>query len=115
MDVDRVGVTLTDQNFHTTVLESPRPVLVVLTAAGCGPWHRLAPEIAALAEACRGQVTVGTLDVEAEPQTPQRYGIGTLPAVVVFHEGRVVAQLPGVEDTAAIATTLQALARTRQT
>jgi thioredoxin 1 len=65
MAVDGIGVTLTDQNFQAVVLESPRPVLVAFAAEGCGPWHLLAPEIAALAEAFRGRVTVATLDVEA--------------------------------------------------
>ena len=37
MDSDKVGVTLTDQNFQTTVLENPQPVLVAFTAEGCGP------------------------------------------------------------------------------
>jgi thioredoxin 1 len=72
MDVDRIGVTLTDQNVQTLVLESPQLVLVACWAQGCGPWHKLAPEVAAVAEAFRGQVTVATLDVEAQPQTPQR-------------------------------------------
>ena len=51
MDVDKVGVTLTDQNFQRMVLESQQPVLVAFWAEGCGPWHMLAPEVAALAEA----------------------------------------------------------------
>ena len=42
MEVERVGVALTDQNFQTTVLESPKPVLVAFWAEGCGPWHMLA-------------------------------------------------------------------------
>lgn len=70
MDAERIGVTLTDQNFQTMVLESPQPVLVAFWSEGCGPWHMLAPEVAALAEAFRGQAAVATLDVEAEPQTP---------------------------------------------
>jgi thioredoxin 1 len=95
MEVERVGVTLTDQNFQTVVLESPQPVLVAFWAEGCGPWHMLAPEIAALAEAFRGQVTVATLDVEAEPQTPERYGIQTLPAYCAFRMGRSSSSSPG--------------------
>jgi thioredoxin-like negative regulator of GroEL len=43
MDADRIGVTLTDQNFQATVLESRQPVLVTCWAEGCGPWHLLAP------------------------------------------------------------------------
>ncbi len=97
MDADRIGVTLTDQNFQTIVLESEQPVLVAFWAEGCGPWHMLAPEVAALAEAFRGQAAVATLDVEAEPETPKRYGIQTLPAVLFFKDGRVVDELTGVK------------------
>jgi thioredoxin-like negative regulator of GroEL len=48
MAVDGIGVALTDQNFQTVVLESPRPVVVAFGAEGCGPWYLLAPEIAAI-------------------------------------------------------------------
>jgi thioredoxin 1 len=114
MDSEKIGVTLTDQNFETMVLESPQPVLVAFSAEGCGPWRLLAPEIAALEEAFRGQVTFATLDVEAQPQTPQRYGIGTIPALLFFKDGQVVDQLRGVEDKADIADKLHALTRTNQ-
>ena len=114
MAIDRSGMTLTDQNFQTLVLESPQPVLVACWAQGCGPWHMLAPEIAALAEAFRGQVRVATLDVEAQPQTPQRYGVGTLPALLFFQEGQVVDQLIGVVDRADVAAKLHALTRSTQ-
>jgi thioredoxin 1 len=109
MDADSIGVTLTDENFQTTVLESEQPVLVAFWSEGCGPWQMLAPEIAALAEAFRGQAAVGTLDVEAEPETPKRYGLQTLPAVLFFKDGEVVDQLTGVVDKADIAAKLHAL------
>jgi thioredoxin 1 len=112
MDVERIGVTLTDQNFQTLVLESPQPVLVAFWAQGCGPWQMLAPEVAALAEAFRGQAAVGTLDVEAEPHTAQRYGIQTLPVLLFFKDGQVVEQLTGVVDRADMAAKLHALTGT---
>ena len=112
MDTDSIGVTLTDQNFQTTVLESQQPVLVACWAEGCGPWHLLVPEIAALAEAFRGQVTVATLDVEAQPRTPERYGVETLPALLFFKDGQVVDQLSGVVDKADIAAKLHAVTQT---
>ncbi len=114
MDAPRTGVTLTDQNFQTMVLESKQPVLVAFWAEGCGPWHLLAPEVAALAEAFRGQAAVGTLDVEAEPETPKRYGIQTLPAVLFFKDGEVVGELTGVVDKTDMAAKLHALTGTSQ-
>jgi thiol-disulfide isomerase/thioredoxin len=68
---------------------------VAFAGEGCGPWYLLAPEIAAIEEAFRGRVTVATLDVEAQPQTLERHGVGTLPAVLFFQDGRVVDQLSG--------------------
>jgi thioredoxin 1 len=109
MDAEKIGVTLTDENFQTLVLESSQPVLVAFWAEGCGPWHLLAPEVAALAEAFRGQAAVATLDVEAEPETPKRYRIQTLPAVLFFKDGQVVDELTGAMDRADIAAKLHAL------
>jgi thioredoxin 1 len=114
MNVDKSALRLTDQNFQTMVLESEKPVLVAFWSEGCGPWHMLAPEIAALAEAFRGQAAVATLDVEAEPEMPKRYGIETLPAVLFFQDGEVVDQLTGVVDKADIAAKLHALTESNQ-
>jgi thioredoxin 1 len=114
MDTDRIGVTLTDQNFQAIVLESEQPVLVAFWAEGCGPWHMLAPEVMALAEAFRGQAAVATLDVEAEPGTPKRYRVQTLPALLFFKNGQVIDQLTGVVDKADIAAKLHALTETSQ-
>ena len=111
MAVNGIGVTLTDQNFQTVVLESPQPVLVAFAVEGCGPWHLLAPEIAAIDGAFRSRVTVATLDVEAQPQTPERCGVGTFPAVLFFQDGRVVDQLSSMVDGADIAAKLHILTR----
>jgi thioredoxin 1 len=62
------------------------------TAEGCGPWQLFAPEIAVLAEAFQGRVTFAPLDVEAQPQTPSRNGIGILPALLFFKDGQVMNQ-----------------------
>jgi len=104
-------VPLTDQTFQTVVLESPQPVLVVFWAEWSGAWHLIAPAIEALAEAFRGQVTVGTLDVAEHPQTPSRYGIRTLPTLLFFQDGKVGDQLVGLVARAEITAKLQALTR----
>ena len=75
----------------------------------------LGQSLTALAEAFEGQVTFATLDVETQPQTPSRYGIGTLPALLFFKHGQVVDELIGVEDKADIAAKLHALLQSRQT
>ena len=112
MAADRSALTLTDQNFQTMVLESQQPVLVAFWAEGCGPWHLLAPEVAALAQAFRGQAVVATLGVEAESQTPERYGVQTLPALLFFKNGQVVDEFTGVVDRADVAAKLRGLTQT---
>jgi thioredoxin 1 len=114
VDAARIGLTLTDENFQAMALESAQPVLVAFWAEGCGPWHLLAPELAALAEAFRGRAAVATLDVEAAPETPKCYGIQTLPAVLFFQDGEVVDQLSGVVDKADLAAKLHALTESSQ-
>jgi thioredoxin 1 len=74
----------------------------------------LAPAVAALAETVRGQATIGTLDVEAEPEMPKRYGIQTLPVVLFWKDGKVVDQPTGVVDKADVAAKLHALTGTGQ-
>jgi thioredoxin-like negative regulator of GroEL len=74
----------------------------------------LAPAIAALAEACRGRVAVATLNVEAEPQMPERSGMQTLPAVRVFQDGQVVEPRTGMVNRADLAAALHALTGTGQ-
>ena len=109
VDVDKIGVTLPDQHVQTMVLESPHPVLIACWAEGCGPWQMLAPEIAALAEALRGQATVATLNVAAQLQAPKRDGIHPFPTVLCVQEGQVVDQRIGVVDRADLAAMLHAL------
>jgi thioredoxin-like negative regulator of GroEL len=59
-------------------------------------------------------VTVGTLDVEAQPRTPERYGVETLPAWLFFNDGAVVDQLSGVVDKTDMAAKLHAVTQTSE-
>jgi thioredoxin 1 len=104
-------LTLTDQNFQHAVLESTQPVLVDFWADWCGPCHMIAPVIEDLAVTYAGQLTVGKLNVDANPQTVQRYGIRLLPTLLFFKDGQVREQIIGArprhEITAALHTLFQ--------
>jgi thioredoxin 1 len=113
-EIDRSGVTRTDQTFETRVLEGRQPMLAGCMAEGGGRRQMLAPAIAALAGTCGGRVTVATLDVDAEPQTAERAGWQTLPAVRCFEEGPVVEPLTRVVDRAGMAAALHPLTGTSQ-
>ncbi|HET7636161.1 MAG TPA: thioredoxin [Candidatus Limnocylindria bacterium] len=74
----------TDANFDQLVLQNEKPVVVDFWAAWCGPCRMVAPEIDKLAEKYAGSVEVVKLDVDANPQIAQRYGIMSIPTVAYF-------------------------------
>ena len=87
----------TDANFQNEVLESDQPVLVDFWAAWCGPCRAVGPTIEELAEQYDGTVKVGKLNIDENPQAPSDLGISSIPAVLLFKNGKVVETLVGVQ------------------
>ena len=95
-------VILNAGNFETEVLKSDIPVLVDFWATWCGPCRMLAPTIAQIAEEKAGQVKVCKLDVDEVPSVAQKYGISSIPTLIVFKNGSPVRTSVGVQPKAAI-------------
>ena len=87
--------TIDDDNFDQTVLQSGKPVLVDLWAAWCKPCLMVAPIIDELAEEFDGRVSFVKLDVDQNPKTATRYGIMSIPTLLIFKNGEPVAHLVG--------------------
>ncbi|MGH7279198.1 MAG: thioredoxin [Candidatus Rokuibacteriota bacterium] len=98
-----------DADFETTVLGAATPALIDCWADWCGPCHMLAPTIDALARDYAGRVLVGKLDVDANPVTAQRFGVQSIPTLLVFRNGGLVDRLVGVQPRAAIDARLRAV------
>lgn len=90
-------VALTDQNFEEEVLGSKVPVLVDFWAEWCMPCRMIAPIIDELAEEFEGKIRVGKLNVDENPATAQKYGIMSIPTLIIFKNGTIVEQIVGVQ------------------
>jgi thioredoxin 1 len=88
----------TDVNFQSEVLDSRQPVLVDFWAAWCGPCRFVGPTIDELATQFDGRVKVGKLNVDENQQAAERFGIHSIPAVLLFEDGEVVETLIGVQS-----------------
>lgn len=95
-------IVLTEQNFEQEVLKSDIPVLVDFWATWCGPCRMLAPTIAKVAEEQEGKIKVGKIDVDEEPELAAKYGIASIPTLMVFKNGEVAKTSIGVVPKAAI-------------
>jgi thioredoxin 1 len=88
-------VTLQDGTFEQEVLNSDTPVLVDFWAVWCGPCKAIAPAVEELAREYKGKVKVAKLDVDQAQQTAQKFGIRSIPTLLVFKGGRVVDTIVG--------------------
>lgn len=84
-----------DENFAEQVLQQDLPVLVDFTATWCGPCRALAPTLEKLAGEFQGRVKFFSLDVDEARQTAQRFGVMSVPTVMLFKQGQVVGQSVG--------------------
>jgi thioredoxin 1 len=81
---------VTDEDFEEQVLKSGRPVLVEFTAEWCGPCRQLAPVLRSIAEEERDRLDVVAIDVDANPETAVKYGVLSMPTLMVFKDGEPV-------------------------
>lgn len=88
-------INLRESNFDKEVLESDIPVMVDFWASWCAPCRMLAPTIAEIAEEYEGKVKVCKLNVDEAPGIARKYGINSIPAVLLFRDGKNTASSVG--------------------
>lgn len=90
-DVLNIG----DSEFKKEVLESQEPVLVDFWATWCAPCRAIAPAVEELASQYKGKVKVAKINVDDNQDTPQQYGVRSIPTLLLFKGGKVVEQIVG--------------------
>ena len=88
-------ITITNSNFEAEVINSETPVIVDFWATWCGPCKMLAPEIEALAEELDGKIKVGKINVDDEQALAAKFGIMSIPTVMLFENGKAVNSFVG--------------------
>ena len=101
--------TVDDSNFDEIVLQAKTPVLVDFWAEWCGPCRMVAPVVEELAEEYEGRISFVKLDVDQNPKAASRYGIMSIPTLLIFKDGSPVSNIVGFRPKAELKRSLDAV------
>jgi thioredoxin 1 len=87
--------TITDDNFNSEVLSADRPVLVDFWAEWCTPCKAIAPALEQISEEMADQVVIAKLNIDEHPEAASRYGVMSIPTMILFKNGERAATKVG--------------------
>ena len=92
------SVTISDRTFEQEVLQAPTPVVVDFWANWCPPCKMIAPVLEEIATEKNGNLKIAKLDTDENPAAVQKFGVMSLPTLLVFKNGQEVARIVGYRD-----------------
>lgn len=101
--------TFSDGNFETVISNGDKPVLVDFWAAWCGPCKMIAPVIDEIAREFQGKLVVGKLNVDENNATAAKYGVMSIPTLLVFKNGAEAQRIVGYKSKNELADVLNGL------
>jgi thioredoxin 1 len=97
-----MSTAVTESSFEQEVLQSDKPVIVDFWAEWCGPCHAVSPVLDKIAEERDGEVRLVKVNIDEEPALAQRYGIVSIPTIILFRGGEPSAAAIGAQPKSAI-------------
>ena len=83
-------IDVKDTNFEEKVLDSEKPVLCDFWAEWCGPCKQISPILSELAEEYSKKIKVAKINIDDNPEIPSKYGIMSIPTLILFNKGKMV-------------------------
>jgi thioredoxin 1 len=93
---------VTNQTFDTEVIQSETPVIVDFWAEWCGPCHAVSPVLDRIAEEREGELRVVKVNIDEEQELAIRYGVASIPTMILFKDGEPAAAAIGAQPKGAI-------------
>lgn len=97
-----MALEFSDSNFEQEVLKSETPVLVDFWAEWCGPCRMIGPIVEEIATEYNGKAKIGKMNIDMNQSTPMKYGVRSIPTLLVFKNGEVVDKIVGAVPKALI-------------
>jgi thioredoxin 1 len=95
-------VKFTDNSFDTDVLQSDKPVVVDFWAEWCGPCKMISPILEEMASELDGHAVIGKMNIDDNPETPAKFGVRSIPTLMLFKNGELLDTKTGVQPKSAL-------------
>jgi len=102
------SVKVSDSSFEADVLQSSMPVLVDFWAEWCGPCRMVGPALEEISEELAGRVTIAKVNIDDEPEWAAKYNVRSIPTMLIFKGGELVATKLGAEPKSSLKSWIEA-------